>query len=201
MPQAGATELGLPSQEQSHPQHGFAEPTSMEESNIMRDSDSDSHSINQIRAEIEGSNLDPKRIVMRSPKERFKLSYIDTMCLIINRIIGTGIFVSPGKTLAYTTSVGASLLLWVFGIFYALAGAHVYTELGLSIPRYIIDNVEQSVPRSGGDLNYVSQLLQLISLSYQTNASISFNTSTASLPTVPIPSFTCLCFSELASSA
>ena len=69
---------------------------------------------------------------------------------------GTGIFNSPQTVMIGTNSTGISLLLWLFGLFYAMAGAHVYVEYGLNVPRYIIDGVEQSVPRSGGDLNYVS---------------------------------------------
>ena len=54
-----------------------------------------------------------------------------------------------------TRSTGVSLLIWLAGIIYCLAGAHVYIEYGLNVPRYIISGVEQSVPRSGGDLNYI----------------------------------------------
>lgn len=54
-----------------------------------------------------------------------------------------------------TDSTGASLLLWFAGIVYCLSGTHVYIEYGLNVPRYTIDGVEQSVPRSGGDLNYL----------------------------------------------
>jgi hypothetical protein len=55
-----------------------------------------------------------------------------------------------------TNSTGISLLLWFAGFLNCLAGYHVYIEYGLNVPRYIINGVEQSVPRSGGDLNYVS---------------------------------------------
>ena len=68
---------------------------------------------------------------------------------------GTGIFNSPQRVLQGTRSTGASLLLWFVGIVYALCGTHVYIEYGLSVPRYTIHGVEQSVPRSGGDLNYL----------------------------------------------
>lgn len=68
---------------------------------------------------------------------------------------GTGIFESPQRVMRGTRSTGASLLLWFGGIIYCLCGAHVYIEYGLNIPRYTINGVEQSVPRSGGDLNYL----------------------------------------------
>jgi amino acid transporter len=54
-----------------------------------------------------------------------------------------------------TQSAGASLLLWFLGTIYCLSGTHCYLEYGLNIPRYTIEGVEQSVPRSGGDLNYL----------------------------------------------
>ncbi|KAH6877147.1 amino acid permease-domain-containing protein [Thelonectria olida] len=54
-----------------------------------------------------------------------------------------------------THSTGASLLLWLAGSVYCLAGVHVYIEYGLNAPRYIFQGIEQSVPRSGGDLNYL----------------------------------------------
>jgi amino acid transporter len=54
-----------------------------------------------------------------------------------------------------THSTGASLLLWLAGSIYCLAGVHVYIEYGLNAPRYIFQGIEQSVPRSGGDLNYL----------------------------------------------
>ena len=54
-----------------------------------------------------------------------------------------------------TRSTGASLLLWFAGIIYCLSGVHVYIEYGLNVPRYTINGIEQSVPRSGGDLNYL----------------------------------------------
>jgi len=71
-------------------------------------------------------------------------------------LAGTGIFESPRAVMAATQSAGVSLLFWFFGIFYCLSGVHVYMEYGINAPRYVIDGVEQGVPRSGGDLNYVS---------------------------------------------
>jgi hypothetical protein len=56
-----------------------------------------------------------------------------------------------------TRSTGAAMLLWFFGMFYGLTGAHMYVEYGLNVPRYVIEGEEQAVPRSGGDLHYASQ--------------------------------------------
>ncbi|RGP71626.1 high-affinity methionine permease [Fusarium longipes] len=105
----------------------------------------------------------PGQIYTSAPKEAFKLGYFDVMCLVLNRMIvadllgiaGTGIFNSPQRVMQGTRSTGASLLLWLAGVIYCLSGVHVYIEYGLNIPRYTINGVEQSVPRSGGDLNYL----------------------------------------------
>jgi hypothetical protein len=42
-------------------------------------------------------------------------------------------------------------MMWVFGGLVALSGLHVWNELGLSVPR----KFEKSVPRSGGEKNFV----------------------------------------------
>lgn len=55
-----------------------------------------------------------------------------------------------------TGSTGTALLFWAAGMIYCMCGVHVYIEYGLNVPRYIINGIEQSVPRSGGDLNYLS---------------------------------------------
>ncbi|KAK2023206.1 high-affinity methionine permease [Colletotrichum zoysiae] len=99
-------------------------------------------------------------IVTHAPKEGFRLGYFDVSCLVINRMIGTGIFMSPQRVMRGTGSVGASLLLWFAGIIYCLCGTHVYIEYGMNVPRYIIDGVESSVPRSGGDLIYLQYVFR-----------------------------------------
>jgi hypothetical protein len=54
-----------------------------------------------------------------------------------------------------TSSVGIALLLWLAGAVYTIAGTYLNIEFGMSIPRYVLNGVEQSIPRSGGTLNYV----------------------------------------------
>ncbi|KAF4450236.1 high-affinity methionine permease [Fusarium albosuccineum] len=99
-----------------------------------------------------GMQINKNQFVTRAPTEPFRLTYIDVMCLVINRMIGTGIFDSPKTVMLGVRSPGIAILC---GCAYALAGAHVYVEYGLNVPRYVIDGVEQSVPRSGGDLHYL----------------------------------------------
>ncbi|SPN98972.1 related to high affinity methionine permease [Cephalotrichum gorgonifer] len=99
--------------------------------------------------------VDPDQIVTNAPSAQFRLGYLDVTCLILNHVIGSGIFNSPGQVMKGTNSTGAGLLLWFVGIVVGLCGVHVYVEYGLNVPRYVIDGEEKQVPRSGGDLHYL----------------------------------------------
>jgi len=44
-----------------------------------------------------------------------KLGVFSTALLIINRVIGTGIFSTPSTIISKTDSVGGSLMFWVLG--------------------------------------------------------------------------------------
>jgi hypothetical protein len=55
-----------------------------------------------------------------------------------------------------TGSVGVTLLFWLLGAITAMAGAALYIEFGLALPRHLIDGKVEPVVRNGGDLNYVS---------------------------------------------
>ncbi|KAI9781264.1 MAG: hypothetical protein M1839_006056 [Geoglossum umbratile] len=97
----------------------------------------------------------PNTVITHAPERRFKLGYWSVMGLVVNRMIGSGIFITPGRVMQGTQSTGATIMFWLAGAIYALAGTHVYIEYGLNVPRGIFDGVEQGVPRSGGDLNYL----------------------------------------------
>jgi hypothetical protein len=108
-----------------------------------------------------------------SPKGRFKLGTWSVIGLVINRMVGewtlkktgsnipdfelagSGFFNSPSTVMRGTHSVGISLLFWVAGAIYAIAGTYVYVELGLTLPRHKIEGVDTGVPRSGGTVNYL----------------------------------------------
>merc|ERR1712000_113298 len=99
--------------------------------------------------------INKNRIITRTPEEPFRLTFIDTTCLVINRTIGTGVFSGPQEVMKGVRSPGIAVLIWLLGCIYSLSGAHVFIEYGLNVPRYVIDGVEQSVPRSGGELHYL----------------------------------------------
>lgn len=76
---------------------------------------------------------------------------------------------TPAIVLKATNSVGTSLLLWTVGAVFGIAGALVWLEFGLSIPKFRPAELAnephregegpfESVPRSGGEKNYVSVL-------------------------------------------
>ncbi|KXJ87170.1 amino acid/polyamine transporter I, partial [Microdochium bolleyi] len=79
------------------------------------------------------------------------------VCLILNRTIGSGIFVTPALVLHGMGSVGGSLLLWVFGGLISTCGLMVWLQLGLSLPLLPTgnDKMLRAVPRSGGEKNYL----------------------------------------------
>ena len=91
-----------------------------------------------------------------APTSAQKLGRFTLVSLPLNRTIGSGIFVTPALILKATGSVGASLLLWTAGAVIATSGLLVWLELGLSVPRQRVrDGSKKSVPRSGGEKNFV----------------------------------------------
>lgn len=67
--------------------------------------------------------------------------------LIINKIIGAGIFSTPGTVLKKSGSVGLALILWLVGGIISACGSIVLLELGTG------------VPVSGGVKNYLERFI------------------------------------------
>lgn len=68
------------------------------------------------------------------PEDR-KLGTWSTAFLIINRVVGAGIFSTPSEIIRLTNSVGATLLFWVLGGIMTFCGLFVYLEYGTALPR------------------------------------------------------------------
>jgi hypothetical protein len=81
------------------------------------------------------------------PEER-KLGTWSTAFLIINRVVGNGIYSAPSVIIRYTDSVGATLLFWVLGGVMTFCGLFVYLEYGTALPR------------SGGEKVYLERVYQ-----------------------------------------
>ncbi|KAF4425166.1 hypothetical protein F53441_14182 [Fusarium austroafricanum] len=71
------------------------------------------------------------------------LSWQSAYILVISRVVGSGIFATPGTIAQSVGSAGLSLSLWVFGAFIAACGLAVSLEFGCMLPR------------SGGDKVYL----------------------------------------------
>ncbi|KAJ3490346.1 hypothetical protein NLG97_g5795 [Lecanicillium saksenae] len=63
------------------------------------------------------------------------LTWNSSYILVISRIIGSGIFATPGTILQSVGSPGVSLLLWVLGAFITSAGLAILLEYGSMLPR------------------------------------------------------------------
>lgn len=106
---------------------------------------------------------DHDAIVEEIPSEKDSLGRFSVLCLIFNRMIGSGIFNASSQIFYNTQSVAVTLLLWLCGVAVALSGIILYIELGLTVPRWQRpDGTKISTPRSGGELPYVSLALHEI---------------------------------------
>ncbi|KAK0652600.1 amino acid/polyamine transporter I [Cercophora newfieldiana] len=81
------------------------------------------------------------------PESR-KIGVAGAVFLILNKMIGTGIFSTPSSIFASTGSVGISLLMWAVAGLLTLSGLSVYLEFGLAIPL------------SGGEKNYLERVFR-----------------------------------------
>jgi hypothetical protein len=88
-----------------------------------------------------------------------------------------------------TQSVGVTLLFWLAGALYTVAGAHLNIEFGLSTPRHRFQGEEQGIPRSGGTLNYVSLPSFLCKIEEHFLTPYSYNMCLFGLPTATEPFF------------
>ncbi|KAF8518435.1 high affinity methionine permease [Hysterangium stoloniferum] len=82
------------------------------------------------------------------PVEKRQLGVMSIVSLIVNRMIGTGIYATPSTILRASGSVGLSLVSWVVGAIITAVGMAVYVEFGTGIPR------------SGGEKNYLEYIFK-----------------------------------------
>lgn len=103
------------------------------------------------------NNVDDNQRLEFAPEEKSKIGKFTLVALILNRTIGSGIFLTPHRVLAGAGCVGAALLLWVLGGLLSVCGLYVWLECGLSMPQRRVRGEEKprGVPRSGGEKNYL----------------------------------------------
>lgn len=109
---------------------------------------------------IEDAEQDDTKVVTKSPPKQYRLGFISVYCIIINKMIGTGIFDTPTTIMHDTKSVGFTLIFWLLGSIATLAGTFVFIEYGLSVPRWEFNGQKIFTPRSGGEFNYLNYLLK-----------------------------------------
>ncbi|KAL4809854.1 amino acid/polyamine transporter I [Aspergillus unguis] len=80
---------------------------------------------------------------------RKTLSWTSAYILVVSRVIGSGIFATPGSIVKSSGSIGLSLLLWLIGTVLAGCGMVVSMEYGCMLPRSGGDKVylEYTYPR------------------------------------------------------
>ena len=72
---------------------------------------------------------------MAEPDSQRRLSGWQACALVVASMVGTGVFTSSGLLLELVGSPGRVLVIWAAGGVVALAGAAVYAELGVRLPR------------------------------------------------------------------
>lgn len=103
------------------------------------------------------NDLDEHQRVEFAPKEKSKIGKWTLVALILNRTVGSGLFLTPHRVLAGTGCVGGALCIWVLGWLLSICGLYVWLECGLSMPQRRVRGEEKlrGVPRSGGEKNYL----------------------------------------------
>lgn len=92
--------------------------------------------------------MDSLRIQTESLENRPRLGTLSCVSLIVNKIIGTGIFLIPAIVLRYCNgSIALSLILWIGGAIISLCGLYVYMEFALNLPF-----------TNGGEKNYLRRV-------------------------------------------
>ncbi|KAG0691260.1 hypothetical protein C6P40_003511 [Pichia californica] len=71
---------------------------------------------------------------------------LSVVTLILQGVVGTGIFTTPGTVLKQMGSVGASYVLWILCFFFPLFSVYMYIEFAGYYPK-----------RNGGDVAYLEQ--------------------------------------------
>lgn len=106
------------------------------------------------KAEIETENhsaysLDKEATAVISLDHNKKeIGYVSATFLMLNRMLGAGVFSTGSTIFILSGSVGAALMLWFAGTIIALSGLLVYMELG------------SALPRNGGEKNYLEYMFK-----------------------------------------
>ncbi|KAK5654594.1 hypothetical protein OQA88_7224 [Cercophora sp. LCS_1] len=114
------------------------------------------------KARLTQARNEQSAIVEEIPTDNASLGWYSVSCLILNRLIGSGIFNSSSVIFSNTQSISISVFFWLYGLSMAISGTIVYIELGLTVPRYCLGDGSNkiSVVRSGGELPYLNYFVK-----------------------------------------
>lgn len=138
-----------------------------------------SNSESKVKDDVESSNSDDTQDSYGAPVEKenplgYQASSWSIFYMIIQGVIGTGIFATPGSILKSVGSIGAAYIFWVVGFIVTLFQVVVYIEFVTYFRR-----------RSGGEVVYLEQAYPrpqfLVPVVYAAvTVILSFSTSSAS---------------------
>ncbi|CAK4033312.1 high-affinity methionine permease [Lecanosticta acicola] len=92
-------------------------------------------------------DVQPRDPAARVPAHR-NLEWWDVAALIINKMVGTGIFTGPFATMYYTRSKALTMAFWVIGFLYTLLSMCLYLEYA------------RDLPYTGGELVYLDHIFK-----------------------------------------
>ena len=139
-------------------------PHEVVDANIREvDNSSEEESIGHDPQDLAFLQPEPGDVNLNNPQKTQRLGWITVILIISNRMIGTGIFTTTTKVIQHTHSVGITFLFWLSGAVATVAGILVYMEFGLTSPRYFFSSYGKkiSVPRNGGELHYLKDVMRL----------------------------------------
>ncbi|KAI9841498.1 MAG: hypothetical protein M1837_000659 [Sclerophora amabilis] len=115
---------------------------------------------------------DAQPVLILDPAAR-TLTAWDVAALIVNKMIGTGIFTAPPAVLALTGNKGETIVLWFLGFLYTLLSMTIYLEFDFKLPF------------TGGELIFLDEMFPRPHLFCYTLYSVLFvtffNTATSSM--------------------
>lgn len=92
------------------------------------------------------SNYSEENGLIEIDQNKKEIGYVSATFLMLNRMLGAGVFSTGAVIFSLSGSVGTTLLLFVAGTLIALSGLLTYMELG------------SALPRNGGEKNYLEYI-------------------------------------------
>ncbi|KAI5958784.1 MUP1 [Candida theae] len=86
--------------------------------------------------------------VLETDRNVKEIGIVSASFLMLNRMLGAGVFSTGSTIFALSGSVGTSLMMWFAGTVIAFTGLLVYMELGTALPR------------NGGEKNYLEYMFR-----------------------------------------